>query len=356
LALAAIAWIAWCAGQGQISLLAMILIASTLGFLRFNVNPATIFLGDGGSLFLGFMISALGAAWSSSHSLKSTIAVSAAILAVPLTETSVSVSRRFLSRRPMFASDREHMHHKLLELGLTQPQVVYILYSVAAVSGLAGVGMAFGSPTTFFLGLSTVVVLVVAGVLALGYAEFVELARMLRRVIDQRRIVANNVVLRKIAIRINKTACLGSLGDELQVAFDAMQFDGFELSLAPWFVEAVPCKPRSAIAGWGTSLNARSLESSCWMMGIDLTSEQHGNLGWIGLTRSVDKGLLLFDANIIVEALQPAIVTALERCLSAQCHQNQAWVNDHPLVWSPVPTRLPIRISAVSDRSNSALL
>ena len=354
-ALAAIGWIAWCAGQVQISFLAIILIASTLGFLRFNMNPATMFLGDGGSLFLGFMISALGAAWSTSHSLRSTIAVAIAILALPLTETGVSILRRFLSRRPMFTSDREHIHHKLLELGLTQRRVAYVLYSVTAVSGIAGIAMAYGRPITFFLGLCTLIILIVSGVVALGYAEFAELARITRRVIDQRRIVANNVGLRKIANQISRTPCLGRLGDELRSAFGAMQFDGFQLSLAPWFVEAVPCEARSAITRWGMVVDSRLLDSSCWTMGIDLYSEQHGNLGWIGLTRSVNKGTLLFDANVIVETLQPAIIAALEKCLSTQCHQDPAWVKNS-WVWSPVHTKLPIRVTAVSDSSNSALL
>jgi UDP-GlcNAc:undecaprenyl-phosphate GlcNAc-1-phosphate transferase len=356
LALAAIAWIAWCAGQGQIAYLAVILIASTLGFLWFNIHPATMFLGDGGSLFLGFMISAFGAAWSTSHSLKSTFAVTGTILALPLTETVVSIFRRFLNRRSMFASDREHMHHKLLERGLTQRRVAYVLCSIAAVSGVAGIAMAFGSTTTFLLGVSTVVVVLTAGVVALGYEEFAELARITRKVIDQRRIVANNVVLRKIAMRISKTACMGSLGNELQIALNSIQFDGFELSLTPWFVEAVPCEIRSAMGKWGTFVETRLIDSSCWSIGIDLYSERTGNLGRIKLTRTVDKGPLLFDVNVIVETLQPAIVTALEQCLSAQCHQNQAWVKDHPRVWSPSPTKLPIRIAVVSDSSNSAIL
>jgi hypothetical protein len=296
-----------------------------------------MFLGDSGSLFLGFMISALGAGWSNSHSLKSTIAVVVVILALPLAETGVSITRRFLSGRSMFLSDREHLHHKLLEHGFSQSRVAYLLYAVAAVSGLAGIAMAIGGPKTFVLSVSMVIVLVVAGVVALGYAEFVEIARVARRVIEQRRIIANNVVLRKIADRISKTACLGTLGNEIQIAFGAMQFDGFEMSLAPWFVAAVPCETRSAVAKWGTSVKTRPFDSSCWTMGIDLRSEQYGSLGSIGLARAMNKGSLLFDANVIVTALQPAIVTALERCLCAQCHQNQAWVKFHSWVRSPAP-------------------
>ena len=123
-------------GKGTVAPLALVMAGATLGFLRFNFNPATIFLGDCGSLFLGFMLSALALAASEKTPTIVAVALPIVSFGVPLLETSLSVVRRFLSGRPLFGADREHIHHKLLERGLSQRQAVVILYGASALCGL----------------------------------------------------------------------------------------------------------------------------------------------------------------------------------------------------------------------------
>src|SRR5208337_3768507 len=120
-------------GSSPVSLLTIALAGAILGFLRFNFNPATIFLGDCGSLFIGFMLSALALEGAQKAPTVIAVAIPVVSFGLPILETALSVLRRYLSGRPVFTADREHIHHKLLQRGLSQRQVVIILYGVSAV-------------------------------------------------------------------------------------------------------------------------------------------------------------------------------------------------------------------------------
>ena len=120
-------------GDPLISLLTVVLAGAILGFLRFNFNPATIFLGDSGSLFIGFMLSALALAGSQKAPTVVAVAIPVVSFGLPLVETTLSVFRRWLNGQPLFSADREHIHHKLLERGFSQRQVVVMLYCVSAL-------------------------------------------------------------------------------------------------------------------------------------------------------------------------------------------------------------------------------
>jgi len=123
-------------GRVMIGLVGLALVGAILGFLRFNFNPATIFLGDCGSLFIGFTLSVLALVGAGKSSTAVAVAIPVVSFGLPILETGISVVRRFLSGQPLFAPDRHHIHHKLLERGLSQRQVVVILYGVSALFGL----------------------------------------------------------------------------------------------------------------------------------------------------------------------------------------------------------------------------
>ena len=159
-------------------LVALLLVGALLGFLRYNLSPARIFLGDSGSLFIGFMLAVL----SIHGSLKSTTAVLVAIplfaLAVPLLDASVALSRRFLRGSPLFGADARHIHHRLLAVGLTPGRASLLLWCVTALFAVVGLSIAF-APKPMLLGvaitggvLATLIVLY--GLRRLDYIEFVE--------------------------------------------------------------------------------------------------------------------------------------------------------------------------------------
>jgi UDP-GlcNAc:undecaprenyl-phosphate/decaprenyl-phosphate GlcNAc-1-phosphate transferase len=117
------------------ALLLICMVGGCLGFLVYNLNPASIFLGDTGSMFLGFIL-ATAAVHSSQKSYTVFSIVSAfIILGLPIFDLSLAVFRRFLSGQPLFSADQHHIHHMLLRRGWTQKQSVFILFS--ATVGLA---------------------------------------------------------------------------------------------------------------------------------------------------------------------------------------------------------------------------
>lgn len=112
-----------------------ILVAAILGFLPYNYNPAVIYLGDTGALFIGFMIGVL-----SLQGLKNSTAVAVVtpmiILGVPITDTVVAMIRRKLSGQKIYEADKMHLHHRLLSLGLSHRGTVLVIYAISFVFSL----------------------------------------------------------------------------------------------------------------------------------------------------------------------------------------------------------------------------
>lgn len=111
------------------------LAASLLGFLRYNFSPASIFLGDGGSLFLGFVLGCYAVLWGQKSTTILGMTAPMIALALPLLDTSVAIGRRFLRGHPIFTGDRGHIHHRLLDRGLTPRRVVLWLYACCGIGG-----------------------------------------------------------------------------------------------------------------------------------------------------------------------------------------------------------------------------
>lgn len=115
-----------------------ILLVSILGFLIYNFYPAKIFMGDTGSLFLGYMISVLSLLGYKNVTFFSFI-IPVIILGVPISDTFFAILRRIINKKPLSAPDKSHLHHCMLRLGFTHPQTVLLIYSMSAFFGLAAV-------------------------------------------------------------------------------------------------------------------------------------------------------------------------------------------------------------------------
>ncbi|HEY2494661.1 MAG TPA: MraY family glycosyltransferase [Paenibacillus sp.] len=125
-------------GNMMIALLCMILLGAIIGFLFFNFHPAKIFMGDSGSLFLGFclaMLSLLGFKQVAIVSFMTPLI----IIGVPLSDTFFAIIRRWVQKKPIFAPDKGHLHHCLRQLGFSHRQSVLIIYSIAAFFGILAV-------------------------------------------------------------------------------------------------------------------------------------------------------------------------------------------------------------------------
>ncbi len=121
------------------ALFALALLGGLSGFLFFNFNPAKVFMGDCGSLFIGFTIAAASVMCVSKSAALVGLALPALALGIPIFDTLFSMLRRFLERRSLFAPDRSHFHHRLLELGLNQRRAVIIIYIATLLA--AGIGL-----------------------------------------------------------------------------------------------------------------------------------------------------------------------------------------------------------------------
>lgn len=118
-----------------ILVLSLILMGSSLGFLRYNFSPARVFMGDSGSMFLGFTLSAIAVMGAFKSAATLALLAPILVLGVPILDTAFAIVRRLKSGQPAFQADKEHIHHKLLQLGLSQRQTVLLIYLVSIFLG-----------------------------------------------------------------------------------------------------------------------------------------------------------------------------------------------------------------------------
>jgi len=154
------------------------LVGALLGFLRYNFNPATIFLGDSGSLFIGFLLGCFGVIWSQKSATMLAMTAPLMALSIPITDLCLSVIRRFLRREPIMRGDRGHIHHRLLDRGLSARKAVLVLYGLCAVAAIlslfqsVAVNHTAGAIIVIFCGIAWI------GIQNLGYVEFDQARRL----------------------------------------------------------------------------------------------------------------------------------------------------------------------------------
>ncbi|MFJ5759617.1 glycosyltransferase family 4 protein [Neobacillus sp. NPDC093182] len=138
IALVTISGMALIQGSLYVAIVGTIVLISTLGFLFYNFHPASIFMGDTGALFLGFVISVLSLLGYKNVTFISFI-IPVIILGVPISDTFFAILRRIINNQPLSAPDKSHLHHCLLRLGYTHRQTVLLIYAMAAFFGLVAV-------------------------------------------------------------------------------------------------------------------------------------------------------------------------------------------------------------------------
>lgn len=126
-------------GNYGIALLVAILAGSCLGFLPYNRNPASIFMGDTGALFLGYTLAVVSVTGLFKVDAFVSFWIPFLIFALPLADTMFATIRRIIHRQPIFSPDRGHFHHKLIDIGFSQKQAVSVLYSVSALFSISAI-------------------------------------------------------------------------------------------------------------------------------------------------------------------------------------------------------------------------
>lgn len=144
------------------------LAGAAFGFLYFNFNPARIFMGDTGSMFLGFMLSGISVIGAVKSAATIALIVPLLALGLPILDTAFAIVRRKLAGVPIMKPDKGHLHHRLLSLGFTQRQAVLLMYVISALLGSSAIAMTEVSPRFALLILAGVIVSVLYGAKRLG--------------------------------------------------------------------------------------------------------------------------------------------------------------------------------------------
>ncbi len=307
-------------GSSLVSMLTIALAGAILGFLRFNFNPATIFLGDCGSLFIGFMLSAL-ALEGATQKAPTLIAVAIPVVSfgLPILETTLSVLRRLLSGKSVFVADRGHIHHKLLQLGMSHRKVVIVLYAVSAVFALLSLFLLWPTGGTLGLVLAVLGIGIWFGVQHLGYLEFGELRRVAQRTVGQRQIFINNIAIRRAIEELKVTSDYDQICRILEAAFVTNVFDAFELRLHRLVethgLKVMPTGEEPYFRWKKPSSNFTRERATGWSLNLDLVSTNNRRSGSMTLYRTYGERDLQLDANLLIFTFPVSLADALDRAL-----------------------------------------
>lgn len=233
------------------------LAGALLAFLCYNFNPATIFLGDSGSLLIGFLLGCYAAIWSNKSATLLGMTAPLMALSIPLLDVALAVVRRFLRRQPIFTADRGHIHHRLLDRGFTPRRVVLVLYGLcglaAAFSLLQGVVHSFSGALILLF-----CVFMLLGIQYLGYAEF-DLAGRLLFSGEFQRTVSAQLDLRKFRAAL---AAAATPADCWEVIREACAKFGIQ-------------QARLCLAGQVYEYSSPEPEDPGWTMRVPLTNRDY---------------------------------------------------------------------------------
>lgn len=321
-------------GNFEIGLLAVILLGAVIGFLYHNFHPASIFLGDSGSLTLGFLIATLSLIGAQKGTTTIAIAIPLVSFGLPVVEIFLSLIRRFVGGKPLMQSDRGHIHHRLLDHGLSVRQVAILLYGVCAVFCLFGILLLNPRRSLAALVFSVLGVLIVLGVQRLRYPEFEELSNKIRKGVARRRKqIAANVSVRQMSSEIRRAQTGEKIFTLLNEICATNDFDGITLELKPQINQHIraglvsaaekngwkPARKDENNSIWGLTQTDFSVEDllrseHVWSLRVPLGNDQL-TVGVMTLYRNFTNGDVLIDLNNICGDLQRELSEALVNLL-----------------------------------------
>jgi UDP-GlcNAc:undecaprenyl-phosphate GlcNAc-1-phosphate transferase len=211
-------------GRPLVIVFALVLSGSLAGFLRYNFNPASIFLGDSGALLVGFLLAALSVEGSQKASTAVSVAIPILAFGLPVVDTSITILRRLIARKPLFEGDREHIHHMLLQRGWSQRKTAFVLYGVCAVFGLLALLLGSDARLTGLI-LFVVSVAIVLTVGHLRYHELDEIKASVRRNFGDWHVRgANNIKVRRAS---QHAAVAATLAEWFGAIIEVLEAGGF---------------------------------------------------------------------------------------------------------------------------------
>ena len=212
------------------TMLSCALFGTLLGFVPFNFQPASIFMGDSGSLFIGFTLGALSLnGWTGRPSVMG-VAVPILCFGLPIVDVTLAIARRFLRHQPLFRPDADHVHHKLLKRGLTQQHAVLLLYGATAAFVLASILLIREEKMLVPVLIATVLGIGL-GVQQLRYPEFSGGWLGLRPYVRRRQIARAEECIRLASLSLERCADFRSICQVLKQNLQPIGIDGIRLQV-----------------------------------------------------------------------------------------------------------------------------
>ncbi len=328
-------------GRPLMIVVALVLCGSLAGFLRYNFNPASIFLGDSGALFVGFMLASLSVLGTQKAATAVAVVVPILAFGVPVVDTAMTMSRRLVSRRPVFEGDNEHIHHMLLARGWSQRKVVLVLYGVCASFGLAAVIFpATGSKVTGVV-LFVISVAIIIAVGHLRYHEVDEIRAGVRRTVADRRLrVAKNIQVRRAARALAKATDLYEVFEAIRQMLEFGEFTfanaqvgqaghadtnerAFEWSNQRHSQPSLELRNGRVYWSWlgeGGQSEDRLRSQQAWCFRLPLVKDGV-EWGWLNFYHNLDGESLLVDTNYLSNLFLKEFTEAVSRVISL--HEEQ---------------------------------
>ncbi len=295
-----------------VTFLVVVLLGAILGFLPFNFHPASIFMGDSGSLFIGFLLSALSMAAASRTTTLAGMAIPLLAFGLPILDVTLAVSRRFLRGHPLFRGDTDHIHHKLLRRGFSHAHTVVTLYAVTLAFVLASlvvlVDAALLAPVLFVVGIG-----ICLGVQQLHYSEFSEIFQPVAR---RRQVVATQANVRRAAEALNSCSDFRTICQILQeilqpVGLDAIRIknlgkDGFPMAL-------FHSLHYDSDGNWFLEWSERKTDDLPWEYNFELLSHSHPTLGYASLFRMPPSKDVRLNWDLLAEEFKNGLSEAVQQ-------------------------------------------
>ena len=332
IALLAICASAAALGSGNIPLQSLALAGALVGFLRHNRPPARIFLGDSGSLVIGFLLAILSVRGATTQSGVLYAIVPIFALSYLLLDTGIAMMRRWLRGAPLSRADGRHIHHQLLALGLPPKRAVAVIYVQSAFIAVLGLCVTFVPPQMTLaiagIGIAILLVIFVYGVRWLDYHEFLEAgASFASGVRKSRTSIQDRILARDIASMLRAAASLAQVNEIVSGYSSAFRFVHMEV-----LFENAPAA--------GTVRAPDHIGSATWLVEYPVfatsgprTHAEPVLAIWCAVSNQGNAA----NAERVAQILVPAIATALQKNPSAStdgAHEARSWArsaaNQHP--------------------------
>jgi UDP-GlcNAc:undecaprenyl-phosphate GlcNAc-1-phosphate transferase len=243
---------------------AVALAGALVGFLRYNFPPATIFLGDAGSMLVGLVIGVLAIGCSLKGPATVALAAPAALLTIPILDTAAALVRRKLTGRSIYTTDRGHIHHCLLRCGLSRPRILLLVSALCSLTVLGVLGsIAVRNELLAVLSAAAVVVILVATRL-FGHAEFMLLVQSLREFAQS--LVGSARDGRRLEVRLQGSAGWGELWTRLTGCAERLNLRSIALDVN------APAHHEGYHARWHRPAGFGGEEPHCWSAVVLLTA------------------------------------------------------------------------------------